>query len=328
MNDTTGKIALEEHFGAVDPDIIGQSEEHFTPEAWPEHRDRLLDLEDRRLSAMDEAGIELAVLSLLAPGIQSLHEPKQAVDWAARLNDFAAERVRSRPGRFAAFAALPLQDPEAATAELRRSVTQLGMKGALVNGFSQIGAEDTAVYLDDPRYRDFWAAVADLDVPVYLHPRDPLPSRSQIYEGHPWLLGSAWAFSVETGTHALRLMGSGLFDRHPGLQIILGHLGELLPVNIWRTDHRIGVAPRGITAQQPFATYLRRNFYLTTSGNFRSPALLNAMAEVGADRLLFSTDYPFETMREASEWFDRVELNGTDWRKIARGNAERLLKLG
>jgi len=121
-------------------------------------------------------------------------------------------------------------------------VRELGFVGAMINGFSQVGAEDTAVYLDDARYRAFWAAVQELDVPIYLHPRDSLPSRSQIYEGHPWLLGSAWAFSVETGTHALRLMGSGLFDVFPRLQVILGHFGELLPFNIWRTDHRIEVA--------------------------------------------------------------------------------------
>lgn len=322
-----GKIALEEHFGATEPNIVEQSATHFTPEAWPAHRAMLLDIHDARLRLMDECGIEKAVLSLLSPGIQSLHDAQQAVDWAHRLNDHAAKQVAHRPDRFASFAALPMQDPDAAVTELRRAVTDLGLVGALVNGFSQVGDEHTTVYLDDPRYTEFWATVEDLDVPVYLHPRDPLPTTSPQYDGHPWLYGSAWAFSVETGTHALRLMGSGLFDRHPGVTVILGHLGELLPFNIWRTDHRLAVAPRGLTAQHSFGHYLRHNFYLTTSGNFRTPALLNTIQEVGADRLLFSADYPFEDMRAAAAWFDRLELNDNDLVKIARTNAQHLLRL-
>jgi len=322
-----GKIALEEHFGATEPDIISQAEEHFTPQAWPEKRRQLLDLQDERLQAMDQAGIGLSVLSLLAPGIQALYHRDQAIDWARRLNDFAADQVSRRPDRFAAFAALPLQDPEVAAIELRRAVTTLGMKGALVNGFSQVGKEDTIAYLDEPQYRAFWATVSELDVPVYLHPRDPLPRDNRACDGHPWLRGSAWAFSIETGTHALRLMGSGLFDAYPKVQIILGHFGELLPFNIWRTDHRLGVAPRGIQAQKPFSHYLCNNFYLTTSGNFRTPALHNVLTEVGADRVMFASDYPYESMLEASEWFDRVALNATDHAKIASGNARRLLKL-
>jgi predicted TIM-barrel fold metal-dependent hydrolase len=220
-----------------------------------------------------------------------------------------------------------MQEPDAAVSELRRAVTELGLVGALINGFSQVGYENTVVCLDDSRYAGFWSTVADLEVPIYLHPRDPLAVRSPQYDGHPWLYGSAWAFSVETATHGLRLMGSGLFDAHPGINIILGHLGELLPFNIWRTDHRINVAPRGITVKRSFGHYLRNNFYLTTSGNFRTPALLNTIQEVGVDRLLFSTDYPFEDMREASEWFDRLEINENDHARIASTNARTLLRL-
>lgn len=321
------KVALEEHFGATEPDIVEQSREHFTPQDWPDHRAKLLDIHEQRLELMDRAGISMAVLSLLAPGIQSLHDPAQAVDWARRLNDHAAEQVARRPDRFAAFAALPMQDPDRAADELRRAVTDLGFRGALVNGFSQVGDPDVAVYLDDPRYAAFWAAVAELDVPLYLHPRDPLPSQARIYEGHPWLHGSVWAFGVETATHALRLMGSGLFDTHPGVQIILGHLGELLPFAIWRADHRLAHDSRGLSVQHTFTHYLRNNFYVTTSGDFRTPALMNTITEVGADRVLFSVDYPFENMLDGPRWFDEVELNDADHRKIAAGNARRLLKL-
>lgn len=321
---TMKKIALEEHFGATDPNIVEQSAEHFTPDAWPERRAALLDIHETRLQKMDELGIEKVILSLLAPGIQSLYERTEAVDWAHRLNDYAADQVAVNPDRFASFAALPMQDPDAATKELTRAVSDLGLVGALINGFSQVDDENTVVYLDDPRYADFWSTVAELDVPIYLHPRDPLVSKSPQYDGHPWLYGSSWAFSVETGTHALRLMGSGLFDRHPGISIIIGHLGELLPYNIWRTDHRLAVAPRGLDVEHSFGHYLRNNFYLTTSGNFRTPALLNAIQEVGADRIMFSADYPFESMDEAAVWFDDVELNDRDKAKIAAGNAQRL----
>jgi predicted TIM-barrel fold metal-dependent hydrolase len=321
------KIALEEHFGATSRNIIQQSEEHFTPQAWPGHRAQLLDLHDERIRRMDECGIEKAILSLLAPGIQALHETEQAVDWARRLNDYAAGQVSKNPDRFASFAALPMQDPDRATDELERAVLELGLVGALINGFSQVGSADNVVYLDDARYDGFWAKVAELNVPIYLHPRDPLSATSPQYEGHPWLYGSAWAFSVETGTHALRLIGSGLFDRHPNLSIILGHLGELLSSNIWRTDHRLEVAPRGLNVKHKFGYYLRHNFYLTTSGNFRTPTLLNAIQEVGVDRILFSSDYPFEKMEDAARWFDNVELNEPDMEKIAGGNARRLFNL-
>lgn len=321
------KIALEEHFGATDPNIVEQSATHFRAGSWPAHRDMLLDIHEARVALMDECGIEKAVLSLLSPGIQSLHDPAVAVDWSQRLNDYAAKQVGQRPDRFASFAALPMQDPEAATVELRRAVIELGLVGGLVNGFSQVGDENTVVYLDDVRYAGFWATVEDLGVPIYLHPRDPLESTSPQYDGHPWLYGSAWAFSVETATHALRLMGSGLFDRHPQVTLILGHLGELLPFNIWRTDHRLAVAPRGLAVEKPFGYYLRNNFYLTTSGNFRTPALLNVIQEVGTDRLLFSADYPFEDMREAATWFDRLELNDADLAKIGYRNAAALFHI-
>jgi 2,3-dihydroxybenzoate decarboxylase len=141
-----------------------------------------------------------------------------------------------------------MQDPDAASAELKRSVTALGFRGALVNGFSQVGDPGKVVYYDDLAYGSFWQTVESLGVPFYLHPRDPLPGREPIYDGHPWLLGPAWAFAVETGTHALRLMASGLFDRCPNLQIVLGHLGEGLPASIWRCDHRLAKASRGTNA--------------------------------------------------------------------------------
>ncbi len=221
-----------------------------------------------------------------------------------------------------------MQDPEAAAEELTRCVEKLGFRGALVNGFSQIGDEDSAVFYDLPQYWPFWETAEKLGVPIYLHPRDPLPTRQQSYEGHPWFVGSKLGRSgVETAIHALRLMGSGLLDRYPKLTIILGHLGEGLPCSMWRVDHRLAKVPRGIPAEKSMGEYLRTNFYLTTSGNFRTQTLVGAILEIGSDRILFSADYPFEELGEAAAWFDHASISEPDRLKIGRTNAERLFKL-
>ena len=209
---------------------------------------------------------------------------------------------------------------------MTRCVVQLGFKGALVNGFSEVGAPGQVVYYDDPAYDPFWATVERLNVPFYLHPRDPLPAREPIYDGHPWLLGPVWAFGAETATHALRLMSSGLFDRYPRLTIVLGHLGEGLPYSIWRVDHRLAKSSRGMPARRKLGEYLRSNFYLTTSGNFHTPTLVSAMTEVGSDRLLFSVDYPFEDTVDAASWFDRAELSESDRMKIGRDKRGRSVR--
>src|SRR5262249_28497398 len=216
-------------------------------------------------------------------------DARRAGEIARRANDFLAEEVARRPRRFQGLAALPLQDPEAASRELERCVRALGFKGALVNGFSQAGDAGTALYYDLPQYRPFWSTVEQLDVPFYLHPRNPLPRDAGIYEGHPWLLGPTWAFGQETAVHALRLACSGLFDDHPRLQIVLGHMGEGLPYSMWRIDHCnawLGVPPR-YPAKQKIADYFQANFHLTTSGNFRTQTLIDAMLEIGADRIMF-----------------------------------------
>ncbi len=320
-----GTIAIEEHFAI--PSTLRMSRQYAIDDSWMDLQKRLLDLHDVRLSEMDRHGIEIAILSLNAPGIQEIPDPAEAARTARRANDRLAEAVLAQPDRFAGFAALPMQDPEAATAELTRCVRQLGFKGALVNGFSQVGSLDRVVYYDDPAYLPFWAAVEELAAPFYLHPRDPLPAREPIYDGHPWLLGPVWAFGVETATHALRLMASGLLDRHPRLTIILGHLGEGLPYNIWRVDHRLRKSSRGIPARRTMREYLRSNFYLTTSGNFHTPALVDAMTEIGPDRVLFSVDYPFEDTVDAAKWFNEANLSETDREKIGRLNAIALLNL-
>jgi gamma-resorcylate decarboxylase len=322
-----GKIALEEHF-ALD-DTLDDSRRFVPAGYWPELRQRLLDVQDGRIAQMDRHGIELMILSLNSPAVQAIHERNRAIEMATRANDFLAGEVAKRPDRFQGFAALPLQDVDAACIELERCVRQLGFRGALANGFSQIDDPENCVYLDDVRYRPFWALVATLDVPFYLHPRNPIASWSQIYRGAEWLLGPTWAFGHETAVHGLRLMGSGLFDTHPTLKIILGHMGEGIPFSLWRIDNRnawVKTRP-AYPALHSIRHYFERNVWLTVSGNFHTPTLVDAMTEIGSDRIMFSTDWPFENVDHAAGWFDTADISEGDRTKIGRTNALELFKL-
>jgi 2,3-dihydroxybenzoate decarboxylase len=319
-----GKIALEEHFVPAHlEELIANP--GWGPELWRSTLDKLADV-DQRLAEMDRLGIERTVLSLGSNGIQDVVDPVRAAALATEANDALAVLVRAHPDRFSAFAALPLQDPVAAAGELERAVTELGMVGALANGYSSVGSLDEAAYYDEPGYDVFWERVEALGVPFYLHPRNPLPGQRRIYEGRPELLGPTWAFAVETGTHALRLMTSGLFDRYPGVQVILGHLGEFLPFAIRRLEARMQRLPKSLI-ERPASEYLRENFWITTSGNYHAPSLVGILLELGADRLLFAADYPFEDMADGAEWLDAVAISDGDREKIAFGNARNLLGL-
>ena len=318
-----GKIALEEHF--VLAETIDTS--YAVRDLPPATRNRILDLGSGRIADMDRGGIDICILSLTVPGVQGIPKAKEAIAQARRTNDYLAENIAKNPKRLKGFATLPLQDPEAAAQELTRCVKDLGFCGALVNGFSQVGEGDSAVYYDLPQYRPFWATVQELDVPFYLHPRDPLSARQQCYEGYRWLAGSPWGFAVETSIHALRLMASGLFDEYPKLKVIVGHLGEGLSFGIWRVDNRIRRGSGTPQAKLPMSQYLRENFYITTSGNFRTQALTNVILEVGADRVLYSVDYPYEDVVEAREWFDQASISEFDRSKIAVANAKQLFRL-
>jgi gamma-resorcylate decarboxylase len=319
-----GKIAVEEHFRIEE---TKGSESRYPGSYWSGLSSKLLDVHGARLAEMDRAGIEVAVLSLNSNAVQGIYDTGKAIAIARKANDALAAAVAKRPDRFAGLAALPMQDPEAAVAELARCVREHNFKGALVNGFSQIGAEDTAVYYDLPQYRPFWAEVERLGVPFYLHPRDQLPSRRQAYEGHTYLVGSPWGFADETAIHALRLAGSGLFDAFPRLQIVLGHLGERIPYDLWRLDHRLAKVP-GRPAKRTMGDYFRQNFFVTTSGHFCTQSLIHAILTLGADRVMFAVDYPFEDHAQAATWFDAADIADADRRKIGRDNAIALFKLG
>ena len=323
-----GKVALEEHYQTADFNAAGTHD--FTKADYFKHvEERLLNI-DLRIEDMDKNGIETYIMSLTQPGIEAIPDAEAAKKMAVKMNDYCASRLVAKyPDRLRGFACVPLQDPEAAAKELERTVKQHGFVGALVNGFSNIGDENTAQYLDEPQVEPFWQKVEELGVPVYLHPRIPLPSQRRIYQGYDGLLGSAWGFGVETSTHAVRMILSGLFDRHPGLQIVLGHLGEALPFTLPRLEHRLRHQRPETQGnyKKPVTTYLRENFFLTTSGTFRSQALLDTMLEVGSDRILFSVDSPYEDASELSPWFDTAPISETDRVKIGRDNARKLFNL-
>ena len=316
-----GKITLEDHFATKT--TLGDSH-IFGAHVWSELGPRLLDFQDQRLRFMDAAGIEIMIASLNAPAIQAIPDIKRATEVTREANDVLAREIAKRPDRFVGVAALAMQDPDNAAAELERCVKDLGFRGALVNGFSQVGSPDTAVYYDLPQYRTFWRVVERLDVPFYLHPRNPLPGSVRGYEGHDWLLGPNWAFHAETAVHALRLIGSGLFDELPRLQIILGHLGEALPFLLPRIDRYVS---RQMKAPRTFAETLRRNFYFTTSGAFPHSALQCTIEAIGIERLMFAVDWPFLSNAEGRAFIDSAPIDTDAKALILEGNARRLLRL-
>jgi 2,3-dihydroxybenzoate decarboxylase len=315
------KIALEEHFyleGFPNParDNVATAE----PDYWNYAVPRLPEFDALRLGAMDAAGIEISVLSHFAPGTHAERDAAKAVAAAKRGNDALAEQVARHPSRYRGFAMLAMQDGKAAADELTRTVRELGFKGALINGQTQ------GVYLDDARYLPFWERVAELDVPIYLHPGDPMVLPA-VYEGYPGLGRSIWGWMGETGGHALRLVFSGLFDRLPGLSVILGHMGEALPFLLWRIDSRYGIyKPKVRLARKP-SDYIRANFYATTAGNFAHAPLACTIETLGEDRVMFSVDYPLEDSAVAARFIESAPVAEAVRAKICWDNAARVLRI-
>jgi len=262
------------------------------------------------------------VLSLNSPGIQAEPDPKVAVAAAAEVNDYLAEVIAAHPDRFSGFAALPLQDGEEAAKELHRAVTQLGLRGALVNAHTQ------GRYLDDPELRVVWACAQDLDVPLYLHPANGADV-PHVLSGHPELIGPMWSWGTDTATHALRLIFGGVFDEFPRAKLLLGHMGEGLPYALWRLDSRWGFHNHhGIElARERPSEYLRENLYITTSGVCSAAPLQCALQALGADHILFGSDYPFEDMATATAFLAGAPVSEADRAKISHANAERLLHI-
>ena len=314
-------IALEEAFsipGIADP--MSRLSSRTTPYA-QEWLRKLPDFTEYRLPEMDSAGIDIQVLSLTVPGLQIDIDAATARDNARRANDYLASVVSEHPTRFRGFAALPLQDPVAAAAELNRCVDELGFCGALVN--DHLGGR----YLDDPLYEPVWEAVESLGVPLYLHPGAPPADDWRVLNGHPELYGAMWSWAAEVSGHALRILCSGVFDRYPSATMILGHMGEFLQFQRSRLDSRYATTSSDYRLQRPPSAYLGTNIVFTTSGVFSPAALAGAVLEVGADAIMFSVDYPYESSHDAVAGFERTTLSPQDREKIAHANAERILKI-
>ncbi|MSQ62501.1 MAG: amidohydrolase [Betaproteobacteria bacterium] len=321
------KIAFEEHF-AIEETLEQTRSFAGDSGVWDDFTREILDLGNERLEQMDKTGIEFAILSLNAPGVQRILNAGEAMNVAKKANERMAEAVAKHPGRYAALAALPMHDPDAASKELTRCVRELGFKGCMVNGFQQVDSAENVKYYDLPEYRSFWATVSELDVPFYLHPRMQISSRAPIYDGHPWLMSSPWGFAVETSIHSLRLCGSGLFDDYPKLRICIGHLGENIPFGLWRIDARMKFSRRAYRGKRPLGDYFRQHFHITTSGNFNDPAFRCTLETIDNDKIYFSADYPFERMEDAADWYDATKVISEEQkRKIGRTNAIKLFKL-
>ena len=318
------KITIEEHFSTQAFQEYTQKQAARSGsllQALPPHIAALvLDVGENRLRGLDEAGIDVQVLSLNTPGLERV-PATDALPLAREINDELAATIAQHPTRFAGFATLPTLDPQAAAAELERAVRQLGLKGAMLHGQPADGV------LDDSQYWDIFAAAEALDVPIYLHPAAPAPDTLALYQGNPELVGPLWSFTVDAATQAMRLIVSGVFDRFPKLTIILGHLGETLPYLLGRLDSRWQFYAGKRRAREKPSHYVRNNFLVTTSGIFYDPALLCAIAALGADRVLFAVDFPYEQNKVGATWLDAAPLSAEERQKVAYLNAEHWLHL-
>lgn len=286
--------------------------------------DRLTELGDKRVAEMDAAGIDMQVVSLNAPGVEQA-EPDEAVACARESNDYLAEAIKRHPTRFAGFASLPIQAPDKAADEFERCVRKLGFKGANINGHTR------GRYLDDKFFAPILERAEAVDVPIYLHPTVPTkPVLDVLYGGFSPAVtrvfsAGGWGWHIETAVHLLRLVLAGVFDRHPRLQIVIGHMGEAIPFMLERTNR---VLPPQLTKlSRPVADYLRQNVHYTFGGFNFAPTFLNLLLEIGVDRIMFSVDYPYGSMEEARSFLQHLPVSEADRERIAHGNAERLLRL-
>jgi 2,3-dihydroxybenzoate decarboxylase len=311
-------IAIEEHYWDDELEKTFVGGEAGRP---GEQFDRLHDFGPLRIKEMDEAGIDMQVLSHGAPSTQKL-PADIAPALSARVNDRLAATVAKNPTRFAAFAALPTAVPEAAADELERTA-KLGFKGAMLHGLAN------GEFLDDKKFWPIYARAEKLDLPIYMHPSLPHADVIKTYyadyaKDFPMITRATWGYTVETATLAIRLVLSGVFEKYPKLKVILGHLGETLPFLVWRVDHTLA---RPGQKSIGFRDVFCNNFYVTTSGNFSNPALLCCIMEMGVDRILFAVDWPFVMNPPAIKWMETVPLCDEDKAKILFGNAKRLLRI-
>jgi predicted TIM-barrel fold metal-dependent hydrolase len=324
-------VALEEHLNL--PHMRARVPvEAIRRAGWPDrlpahmdHTERLQDLGAGRLAAMDQAGITLQVLSVSGVGADLL-SADEGPAFAREYNDTVARAVAGHPQRFAAFAHLPMTHPQAAADELQRCVERHGFRGALINGTTE------GRFLDDARFEPLLARAEALNVPLYLHPNlVPAPVREAYYGGLPDLVGyvfsmAGWGWHAETAVHVVRLVLAGTLERHRGLRLIVGHMGEGLPMMLARFDTVVTPLTRNYLSRTVSETILQQ-VWITTSGFFSLPPFMAALLSFGADRILFSVDYPYAPNSVARAFLDQLPVAPADKLKIAHGNADALLGL-
>ena len=305
-------IAIEEHF--TSPALRNT----IAPRPGPIQA-MLDDMTGKRINDMDEAGIDIAVLSENNPAAHNL-DAEASVTLAKASNDFLHEQIKANPKRFAGFAALPLPDPKAAADELERGVTKLGLLGAMIMGTSK------GQFIDDRQFWPVFERATRLDVPIYIHPSPVKPAIVEaFFKDHGAALqGSPLGFGLETLTHTFRLITSGVFDAYPTLKIIVGHLGETAPFTLWRTEHNL---EKVMKLPKSFGDYYKTHFWLTTSGAFSNSALACAIAEMGVERIMFAVDWPYIDNALGTKWLKAAPLSDKDRALIFEGNAKKLLKM-
>ena len=317
-------ITLEEHFAT--PAFIEAYAPYYGERAQGDLLvARLCDLGDRRIAEMDAAGIDVQVLTLVAPGVEPL-DAAEAVEMARDMNDILAEAVQRHPDRFAGFATLATATPDKAADELERMVREHGFKGGLINGHTQ------GRYMDEEFFWPILKRAEALEVPLYIHPTSPpQPVVDSYYRGNfsakvsARLATAGFGWHIETAIHVIRLILSGAFDRYPRLQIIIGHLGEALPFMLPRFDQILFTELTKLP--RPVSAYLRENLYYTVSGFNFLPPFLDLLLEVGVERIMFSADYPFQSMSQARHFLDQLPVSPADKERIAHGNAEVLMEM-
>lgn len=322
-------VTLEEH--VTFPEIVNEIKELA-----PTHRlrssasveklaSKLEDITDERLISMDENEISMQVLSVAGPGAD-LVDGEAGIDIARKYNDTLAKRIAAHPDRFTAFAHLPMREPEAAADELERTFKSYNFRGALINGLTN------EEFLDDAKYAPLFERAQQLDVPVYLHPGMPPEAvANAYYSGLPKDAGqmlsiAGWGWHSETALHVLRLIVSGTLDKYPKLKLIIGHMGEMLPMMMARCDNMFKPGETGDN-KRTISQTLKDQVYITTSGIFTLPPLLVALSTFGVDHILFSVDYPFSPNEAGKNFLNNLPLHESDIEKIAYQNANTLLKL-
>ncbi|MBN1237556.1 MAG: amidohydrolase [Gammaproteobacteria bacterium] len=277
---------------------------------------QLLDIGAGRLETMDESGVDMHLLSLTAPGVQ-MFDADTAAALATLANDRLAEAVTAHPTRFAALATCAPQDPRRAVREMERAVGTLGMHGFMIN--SHTGNE----YLDQQKYWPILEAAEALNAPIYIHPRAPSDGMAAPFRDYR-LDAAVWGYGIEVGTHAVRLMMSGVLDRFENLKIVLGHMGEAVPFWLWRLDYMGRPGRQGRTQKLRASEYFARNFAITTSGVEDPLALRYCIDRIGVDSIMWAIDHPYQPTPPAAEWIHAAPLTDEEREKICHGNAERI----